>query len=183
MDRRASRRVDLMRKDCQEHNDLMENIDMTISDEQAKQQDRWIHEAIANLDATEEEKAALTTILDVEGFGRGGRLRDEFQGCAARRNRQDCVAARPTRRRFALIATFQERGEEMARKQRQADTMDCAICDGSGQQTEATKVVLMADGSDVYCCDDCAREYEPYMRQKHDVEDGAPNPIRITRIR
>lgn len=42
---------------------------MTLTDEQVKQQGRWIFEAIVSMDATEKEQQALSEIFHVEGFG------------------------------------------------------------------------------------------------------------------
>lgn len=42
---------------------------MTLTDEQTKQQARWIFQAIVSIDATEKEKQALSEIFHVEGFG------------------------------------------------------------------------------------------------------------------
>jgi hypothetical protein len=40
-----------------------------MTDEQTKQQGRWIFQAIVALDASEEEQQALSEIFHVEGFG------------------------------------------------------------------------------------------------------------------
>jgi hypothetical protein len=44
-------------------------VSITDTDEQAKQQSRWIFEAITTIDATEREKQALSDLFHVEGFG------------------------------------------------------------------------------------------------------------------